>query len=64
MKRAGLSWAINYEPVSSVTEITMDKGWIMDECYYGETPSENKKAGRISITINKNDAMIFKIKKI
>ncbi len=55
--------AINYEPVSSKTELSLEAGWEVAECFYGELPLLNKKTGKVIASINKNDAVVFSIKK-
>ncbi len=54
--------AINYEPKSSKTELSLGAGWEVGECYYGEMPSVDRKTGKVIAMIRKNDAVVFSIK--
>ncbi len=53
--------AINYEPVSSIAELSLGTGWKVGECFYGEMPLLNKKTDKVSTPINKNNAVVFSI---
>jgi hypothetical protein len=55
--------AVNYEPAGSKTDLTLETGWEVAECFYGEMPSIDKKTGKVQTSLNKNDAVVFSIKK-
>ena len=55
---------INYEPVPMDVELKIDRGWQISENLYGKSGSVSMDNGETRVSIHKNDAVIFTLKKL